>query len=161
MVPEERVQMKLILNGQDVSIFVRPGRRLLDFLREDLGLAGTKEGCGEGECGSCTVILDGKGVLACLAPLEGANGHELQTIEGMGTASALHPLQKAFIEVGGAQCGFCIPGMIMAAVDLLNHNPNPTSEDIIVGIAGNLCRCTGYQKIIQAIDRAATEIKAA
>lgn len=160
MVPEERVRINLIVNGQDVSVFVRPGRRLLDFLREDLGLNGTKEGCGEGECGSCTVILDGKGVLACLAPLEGANGHELQTIEGMLTASALHPLQKAFIELGGAQCGFCIPGMIMSAVDLINHNPNPTREDIIAGIAGNLCRCTGYQKIIQAVDLAAIEIKA-
>ena len=152
---EHHVLMALRLNGEPVSQVVTAGRRLIDFLRDDRHLYGTKEGCGEGECGSCTVFLNGTAILSCLTPMERASGGEVLTIEGIGTPASLHPLQQALIEEAGVQCGICTPGMIMAGVDLLQRNPDPTRDDIIAGIAGNLCRCTGYQKIITAIQRAA------
>ena len=156
-VGEKQVLMKLCLNGEPVSKVVKAGRRLIDFLRDDLHLYGTKEGCGEGECGSCTVFLNGTATLSCLTPMERASGGEVLTIEGIGTAENLHPLQRALMEEAGVQCGICTPGMIMAGLDLLQRNPDPTRDEIIEGIVGNLCRCTGYQKIITAIQRAARE----
>ena len=128
--------------------------RLLDVLREELRLTGTKEGCGEGECGACTVILGGQIVNSCLVPVAQVNGANITTIEGVATGDQLHVVQQAFIDHGGAQCGICTPGMILAAVDLLQRNPAPTEADIRTGLAGNLCRCTGYMKIFESVVRA-------
>jgi carbon-monoxide dehydrogenase small subunit len=153
------VRMHLIVNDQPVDTMVKPGRRLLDFLRDDLHLTGTKEGCSEGECGACTVILDGRTVLSCLVPMEAANGRNVRTIEGLATENGLHPLQETMIEEGGIQCGFCSPGMILSGVYLLSRNPSPSHEEIVEGISGNLCRCTGYQKIIRAIEKAGKELR--
>ena len=135
----------MIVNGRRVTIAAHPLKRLLDVLREDCGLTGTKEGCGEGECGACTVLLDGAPVNACLVPAAHAAGARVTTIEGLG---GRHPLQRAFVEHGGAQCGICTPGMIMAAVAL---GRNPTLDEIRVGLAGNLCRCTGYSAIYRSV----------
>ena len=135
--PKE-VLMELWLNNQAISQVVTAGRRLIDFLRDDLHLFGTKEGCGEGECGSCTVFLNGTAVLACLIPMEKAIGAQVVTIEGIGTPTSLHPVPQALIEEAGVQCGMCTPGMVMAGVDLLRRNPDPNREEIIEGIAGNL-----------------------
>ena len=157
-ISKEQALMELTLNGELVSKAARAGRRLIDFLRDDLHLYGTKEGCGEGECGSCTVFLNGTAVLSCLVPMERANHGELLTIEGIGTRTNLHPLQQALVEEGGIQCGICTPGMVMAGIDLIQRNPDPTREDCMEGIAGNLCRCTGYRKIITAVQRAAKEL---
>ena len=131
-----------------------PMARLLDILREQLQLTGTKEGCGEGECGACTVILDGKIVNSCLVPMVQVNGSAITTIEGVAAEQQLHAVQQSFIEHGGAQCGICTPGMVLAAVDLLQRNPNPAEDDIRTGLAGNLCRCTGYMKIFESVVRA-------
>lgn len=128
--------------------------RLLDVLREQLTLTGTKEGCGEGECGACTVLLNGEIVNSCLIPVVQVAGAQITTIEGVATDNELHAVQQAFIDHGGAQCGICTPGMVLAAVDLLSRNPYPTEEDIRVGLAGNLCRCTGYMKIFESVVRA-------
>lgn len=128
--------------------------RLLDVLREELQLTGTKEGCGEGECGACTVIIDGRIVNSCLVPIAQVAGADITTIEGIAREDQLHAVQQAFIDHGGAQCGICTPGMIMAAVDLLRRNPTPTEADIRNGLAGNLCRCTGYMKIFESVVRA-------
>jgi carbon-monoxide dehydrogenase small subunit len=128
--------------------------RLLDVLREQLHLTGTKEGCGEGECGACTVFIDGEIVNSCLVPVAQVNGAEITTIEGVASGDQLHAVQQAFIDCGGAQCGICTPGMVLAAVDLLERNPNPTETDIRNALAGNLCRCTGYMKIFQSVVRA-------
>ncbi len=128
--------------------------RLLDVLREELRLTGTKEGCGEGECGACSVFINGTIVNSCLVPVAQAEGATIKTIEGIATEDQLHAVQKAFIEFGGAQCGICTPGMVMAAVDLLERNPNPSEADIRTGLAGNLCRCTGYIKIFESVVRA-------
>ena len=136
------------LNGHRVTANVHPLKRLLDVLREDFGLTGTKEGCGEGECGACTVLIDGRAVNACLVPLAQVRGATVLTIEGL---KGRHPLQKAFAEQGGAQCGICTPGMVMAAAAL---GPNPTLEDVRVGLAGNLCRCTGYMGVYRSIKKA-------
>ncbi|MCZ7554346.1 MAG: hypothetical protein B6D39_08075 [Anaerolineae bacterium UTCFX2] len=155
------IKMELTVNGEAVSMIVKGGRRLLDFLRDDLHLTGTKEGCGEGECGSCTVHLDGQSVLACLTPMERAIGCSVLTIEGVGSPTNLHPVQAALLDEGGVQCGMCTPGMVMSALDLLERNPDPTIEEIIEGISGNLCRCTGYKKIIYGIQQAAQELQAA
>lgn len=155
----ELVCIKLTVNGQPVDMQVKGDRRLIDFLRDDLHLTGTKEGCSEGECGACTILMDGRSVLSCLIPLEAANGKSITTIEGLGSGSSLHPVQEAMIEEGGIQCGFCSPGMIMSGAYLLSRNPSPTRDEIKEGIAGNLCRCTGYQKIIRAIDKAAKDLE--
>ena len=128
--------------------------RLLDVLREQLRLSGTKEGCGEGECGACSVMIDGQIVNSCLVPVAQIAGAAIQTIEGLATEDQLHAVQQAFIECGGAQCGSCTPGMVLAAVDLLKRNPNPSETDIRNGLAGNLCRCTGYMKIFESVVRA-------
>ena len=128
--------------------------RLLDVLREELKLTGTKEGCGEGECGACTVIIDGQIVNSCLVPMAQVNGAQITTIEGVAVGDDLHAVQQAFIEHGGAQCGICTPGMVLAAVDLLKRNPEPSEDDIRNGLAGNLCRCTGYMKIFESVVRA-------
>ena len=128
--------------------------RLLDVLREQLQLTGTKEGCGEGECGACTVVLNGEIVNSCLVPMAQVQGAQIRTIEGVAMGDDLHAVQQAFIEHGGAQCGICTPGMVLAAVDLLSRNPSPSEEDIRTGLAGNLCRCTGYMKIFESVVRA-------
>src|SRR5436853_5275247 len=125
--------------------------RLLDVLREQLRLTGTKEGCGEGECGACSVMIDGQIVNSCLVPVAQVAGASIQTIEGIASAAQLHAVQLAFIECGGAQCGICTPGMVLAAVNLLEKNPNPNLADVRVGLAGNLCRCTGYTRIFEAV----------
>jgi carbon-monoxide dehydrogenase small subunit len=135
--------------------------RLLDVLREELRLTGTKEGCGEGECGACSVLIDGELVNSCLVPVLQVEGARVQTIEGVATGEQLHAVQEAFIETGGAQCGICTPGMVLAAISLLEQNPQPTEEDIRQGLAGNLCRCTGYMKIFDAVVRACQSEKTA
>ena len=141
------------VNNQIKTVETFPMARLLDVLREDLQLTGTKEGCGEGECGACTVILNGRIVNSCLIPISQVDGTEITTIEGVAHEGQLHDVQQAFIDHGGAQCGICTPGMILAAVDLLNRNPQPTEADIRTGLAGNLCRCTGYMKIFESVVR--------
>jgi carbon-monoxide dehydrogenase small subunit len=143
--------IQLVINGQSETLNVPPMKRLLDVLREDLNLTGTKEGCGEGECGSCSVRMNGELVNSCLVPVLQAQASRIQTIEGLAIDAELHPLQKAFLECGGAQCGICTPGMLMAATHLLEHNPQPSMEDIREGLAGNLCRCTGFVKIFEAV----------
>jgi len=147
-------KVKFTVNGEAREVEVFPMARLLDVLREQLQLTGTKEGCGEGECGACTVIVDGQIVNSCLVPVAQVNGAEITTIEGVAGADDLHAVQQAFIEHGGAQCGICTPGMVLAAVDLLKRNPTPTENDIRTGLAGNLCRCTGYMKIFESVVRA-------
>lgn len=147
-------QIEFKVNGESRKLDVFPMARLLDVLREQLQLTGTKEGCGEGECGACTVVLDGRIVNSCLVPAAQANGAEITTIEGVAKNDQLHAVQQAFIQHGGAQCGICTPGMVLAAVDLLKRNPQPTEADIRNGLAGNLCRCTGYMKIFESVVRA-------
>ncbi|HYJ87713.1 MAG TPA: (2Fe-2S)-binding protein [Pyrinomonadaceae bacterium] len=143
-----------VVNGQSLTLEVHPMARLLDVLREQLNLTGTKEGCGEGECGACSVFINGRIVNSCLVPVAQVQGAEIKTIEGVANGDQLHAVQQAFIDCGGAQCGICTPGMVMAAVDLLERNPNPTDADIRTGLAGNLCRCTGYMKIFESVVRA-------
>jgi len=145
----------LVVNGKEVTVRAFAMERLLDVLRIQIGLTGTKEGCGEGECGSCSVLLDGVLVNSCLIPVLQASGSEITTIEGLATDKRLHALQQAFLDCGGAQCGICTPGMILAAVHLLNKIPQPTSSDIREGLSGNLCRCTGYMQIFEAVADAA------
>ena len=142
------------VNDKSHEVEVFPMARLLDVLREQLQLTGTKEGCGEGECGACTVIIDGQIVNSCLVPMAQVNGTQITTIEGVANGNDLHAVQQAFIEHGGAQCGICTPGMVLAAVDLLKRNPEPSENDIRNGLAGNLCRCTGYMKIFESVVRA-------
>lgn len=146
------------LNGRAVEVDVPPGRRLLDLLRQDLGLTGTKEGCGEGECGACTVLVDGKPRLSCLTAAIQVEGKEILTIEGLAKDGKLHPLQKALVETAGVQCGFCTPGFIMAAYALLLENPRPTREEVRAWLSGNLCRCTGYEQIVEAVLKAEEEL---
>jgi carbon-monoxide dehydrogenase small subunit len=143
------------INGVDREIDSPPMKRLLDALREDLRLTGTKEGCGEGECGACSVIIDGEVINSCLAPICQMQGAKVLTVEGLSRDGRLDPLQQAFLECGAAQCGICTPGMLISARSLLDANPHPTRDEIKEAIAGNLCRCTGYIKIIDAIERAA------
>ena len=134
-------------------------RRVIDILREDLNLTGTKEGCGAGECGACTILVDGESRLSCLMLAAQLEGRSVTTIEGIASEDRLHPLQEAFVEHGAVQCGFCIPGMVLSAVDLLQRNPNPTRMEIRQGLSGNLCRCTGYQKIVDAVEKVAPKMK--
>jgi carbon-monoxide dehydrogenase small subunit len=148
-------EIRFMVNEEHVSVIVEPHWTLLKIIREELGLTGTKEGCGEGDCGSCTVLLDGKAVNSCLILAIDVDGRRVTTIEGLGRETDLHPLQKAFLEKGAVQCGFCTPGMILTAKSLLDQNPHPSEEVIRYAIAGNLCRCTGYVKIVDAIQAVA------
>ena len=148
-------EISFVVNGEQKTVQAHPMERLLDVLRHQLGLTGAKEGCGEGECGSCSVLLDGALVNSCLVPVLQVEGGNIVTIEGLATSGRLHALQQKFLECGGAQCGICTPGMILAAIHLLNRTPDPTLEDIRQGLAGNLCRCTGYTQILEAVAAAA------
>jgi carbon-monoxide dehydrogenase small subunit len=143
------------VNGQAVSVEAHSMERLLDVLREKLNLTGTKEGCGEGECGACSILMDGQLVNSCLIPVAQAEGQSLVTIEGVAKGTELHPIQKSFLHHGGAQCGICTPGMVMASLALLEKNPKPSREQIKEALAGNLCRCTGYMKIFDSVEKAA------
>jgi carbon-monoxide dehydrogenase small subunit len=145
----------MTVNGEPHEVEVPPMKRLLDVLREDLQLTGTKEGCGEGECGACAVFVNGELVNSCLVPALQSNGADICTIEGMSTEGTLHPIQECFLKEGGAQCGICTPGMILATRHLLDRSPNPTLAQIQEGLAGNLCRCTGYMRIFEAVQKAA------
>jgi carbon-monoxide dehydrogenase small subunit len=157
---EERMeQLNITVNGKDYELQIKPSANLLDVIREDLGLTGTKEGCGVGECGSCTVIVDGITVNACLMLAMEAQGSRVTTIEGLADGEKLHPIQQAFVDVGGLQCGFCTPGMILSTKALLDENDSPTDEEIRKGLEGNFCRCTGYTKIIESVRTAANMLK--
>ena len=141
----------LRINQQDYDIFVEGRTRLLDAIREQCDLTGTKEGCSTGDCGACTVLVDGKPVTSCMTFAMAAQGKELTTIEGVAQNGSLHPVQETFMELGGLQCGICTPGMILSAIALLEENPTPTADEVRFALAGNLCRCTGYQKIVEAV----------
>ena len=147
------------LNGESMEISVEPSAMLVDVLRDQLNLTGTKEACGKGECGACTVLLDGLAVSSCITPAMKAMNKEVITIEGLGKPGKLHPIQEAFIEHGAIQCGFCTPGMVLSAKALLDKNPNPTEEEVRVGLSGNLCRCTGYVKIVESVLAAAEKLR--
>ncbi|MCC6492195.1 MAG: (2Fe-2S)-binding protein [Pirellulales bacterium] len=149
-------QLKLKVNGRDVAVDAHGERPLLDVLREDLGLTGAKYGCGEGQCGACTVLLDGAAVRSCVTTVADAVGMSIETIEGLGEGDALHPLQQAFVDHGAAQCGYCVPGQIMSAVALLRENARPSRAEIIAAMNGNLCRCCNYPSILAAIEHAAS-----
>ena len=153
---ESTVEIRFRVNGRDEVVQAHPMSRLLDVLRHDARLTGTKEGCGEGECGACSVLINGQLVNSCLTPVLQAEGADITTIEGIASADGvLHAVQRAFIEHGGAQCGICTPGMVLASVKLLERTPNPTDDEIRNGLAGNLCRCTGYMRIFEAVRQAA------
>lgn len=154
-----RVSITLTVNDHVYDLEVEPHRTLLDVLRNDLGLTGTKENCREGECGVCTVLVDGLAVNSCIYLAVRAAGKQVTTIEGLISPEGLHPMQRAFIQYDAVQCGYCIPGMILSAVALVNENPSPTTEEIIAGLVGNLCRCTGYTKIVEAVQAAAREMR--
>lgn len=145
------IKVSINVNGINYTKDIDPSIRLIDFLRDDLKLKGTKEGCGEGECGACTVIVNGKAINSCLMLASSADGKNVITIEGVSDKDKLHPIQEAFMEVGAIQCGYCTPGMILSAKALLDEKPNASEEEIKVSLSGNLCRCTGYKKIIQAV----------
>ena len=149
------MEIRFVLNGKDTRLEVEPDRRVIDLLREDLGLTGTKEGCGSGECGACTILVDGESRLGCLMLAAQLQGRAITTIEGLGTEENPHPIQQTFVENGAVQCGFCTPGMVLATLDLLRHNPRPSRNQIREGLSGNLCRCTGYHKIVDAAATAA------
>ena len=152
------MEISFTVNKKQYRLLVPPNMTLLDVLREKLKLTGTKEGCGKGECGACTVIFNGRSANSCLILAPQADGAEILTIEGVGTIDNLHPIQKAFVDEGAVQCGFCTPGMVMSSFYLLNKNPNPTEEEIREGLSGNLCRCTGYVKIIKAVEKASKDL---
>lgn len=155
----ERVFLHLRVNGEPAEVAVFPHKTLLEVLREDLGLTGTKHGCELGECGACTVLVDGEPVLSCLAlPVE-MEGRDIVTVEGLASPDSPHPLQRAFAEIGAAQCGYCTPGILLAAAALLDRNPEPTRQEIQEALAGNLCRCTGYIQILQAVELAASRAR--
>ncbi len=152
-------KLHFIVNKQPVELMIEPHLTLTEVLRDSLALTGTKEGCGTGDCGACTVLLNGDPVSSCLMLAVEADGMEITTVEGLATNDGLHPVQKAFIEHGGVQCGFCTPGILMSSVSLLVRNPEPTETEIREAISGNLCRCTGYDKIVRAVQAAAEEMK--
>ena len=153
-------KIKIKVNAVKHELEVNSNKLLVELIRDDLGLTGTKFGCSSGECGSCTVIMNGKSVLACLILASDCDGADITTIEGIGSEEKLHPIQESFINKGAVQCGFCTPGMILSTKYLLDNNPNPSDDEIKEGIAGNICRCTGYQKIFDAIKDAADKLKA-
>jgi aerobic-type carbon monoxide dehydrogenase small subunit (CoxS/CutS family) len=155
----QRVHLEFTVNGESAPVSFAPYKTLLEVLREDLGLTGTKHGCELGECGACTVLVDGESVLSCLVLALECEGRRIETIEGLARGAELHPLQAAFADLGGSQCGYCSPGVIMAAKALLDREPNAGRERIREATAGNLCRCTGYQQITDAIERAAKELR--
>jgi aerobic carbon-monoxide dehydrogenase small subunit len=155
------IAVSTTINGDDVEFLCQSEETLLDVLRDHLGLTGAKEGCGTGDCGACSVILDSQLVCACLVLGAEAEGRRIETVEGMAIGDKLHPLQEKFLEHGALQCGFCTPGFLMAAKNLLARNPDPTEEEIRFGLAGNLCRCTGYDKIVRAVRDAASVMKGA
>ena len=151
--------LRFEVNGDPVEVAVEPGTTLLECLRQDLGLTGSKQGCDKGDCGACTVLLDGRAVLACLVLAHAVAGRRVVTVEGLARAGRLHPLQDAFDTAGAAQCGFCTPGMLMSAAALLEENQRPTRDDVREALAGNLCRCTGYTKILDAVVKAADDLR--
>jgi len=153
------MNIRLTVNGTTVERVVDAETRLLDLLREDLQLTGTKEGCGEGECGACTVLMDGRPVNSCLVLAAQADGTEILTIEGVAAGDELHPIQQAFVDTGGVQCGFCTPGFIVSVYALLHETPDPTDDEIRTALEGNLCRCTGYEKIVDAVRLAARRMR--
>jgi len=156
----KKIELNIKINDKDYKLFIASNKRLLDVLRDDLGLTGVKEGCAIGECGACTVIMNGKNVCSCMILAGQAEGSEIITIEGLeGPKGELHPLQEAFIETGAVQCGFCTPGMILSSLVLLKSNPSPTKKEIKEAISGNFCRCTGYKQIIEAIQLAAEKMR--
>lgn len=155
----DEIKIGMTVNGQWREAETNPDRLLIDLLREEFGLTGTKKGCGEGECGACTVIMNGQTVLSCLVPAFKAEGAEILTIEGLTPDEGLHPLQQAFQDEGAVQCGYCTPGMVLAAKALLDENPSPTEAEIKRAISGNICRCTGYTKIVGAIARGAAALR--
>jgi len=154
------MRIQCVINGQPVERDIDADMRLLDFIRETLHLTGTKEGCGEGECGACTVLMNGKAVHSCLVLAMQAANANIITVEGLSDGHALHPIQQAYVETGAVQCGFCTPGFIMATYALLQDTPDPTEEEILAGLEGNLCRCTGYAKILDAVKLAAERLRA-
>ena len=156
---QSSVQLQLTVNGEVHETVFAPYKTLLEVLREELGLTGTKHGCELGECGACTVLVDGEPVLSCLVLAQACAGRPVQTIEGVARGPELHPLQAAFADFGGSQCGYCTPGVIMTAKALLERNPSPTREEIKAATAGNLCRCTGYQQIVEAVEGAAARLR--
>jgi carbon-monoxide dehydrogenase small subunit len=153
--------VRITINGLLREVAVPANRTLLDLLREDLDLTGTKHGCGEGDCGACTVLLDGEPVNACLVLAAEAEGREVTTIEGLAGGSLLHPVQQAFVDAGAVQCGYCTPGMVLVAAALVARNPSPTESDVRHAISGNFCRCTGYQKIVEAVLTASARVREA
>lgn len=154
----DNVHIKCRVNGEPMQVSVAPYKTLLEMLREDLGLTGTKHGCELGECGACTVLLDGQPVLSCLTLAQEMPGRHIDTIEGMAEQVELHPLQAAFADLGGSQCGYCTPGVLLTAKNLLDNNPQPSREQIREALSGNLCRCTGYQQIFDAVEDAIVRI---
>lgn len=152
--------LNFLLNGQEFSCETPPDRRVVDLLREDIGLGGTKECCGSGECGACTILVDGESRLSCLMLAAQLSGRNVVTIEGVAQNGEMHVIQKAFVEYGAVQCGYCTPGMILASLDLLRRIPEPTREQVRHSLSGNLCRCTGYHKIVDAVMAAARSLKA-
>ncbi len=153
------MEFRLHVNGREHTVEAEPETSLLVVLREHLGLTGSKYGCGEGQCGACTVLLDGLARRSCITPVRQAVGHRIVTIEGLAGEHELHPVQKAFLEAGAFQCGYCTPGMILTAVALLTHNPSPTEEDTVTFLNGNLCRCGTYPRIVAAVRRAAAQLR--
>ncbi len=155
----EKAHLSMVVNGEPTEVAFAPHKTLLEVLREDLGLTGTKHGCELGECGTCTVVVDGQAVLSCLTLGLACTGKHIETIEGMAHGASLHPLQETFADLGAAQCGYCTPGFLLAAKVLLEHNHTPTRDEIKQALAGNLCRCTGYLKIYEAVELAAAQMR--